>query len=131
VLCVDEDPGANATYANPDVAIAYGPEGAELESARSGGELPWFAKTGLVVRGDREVLVRVPAEQADVVKISGWGRTGVEAREAALVEPSCPGEWTSYPGGLVFRGRQCVRLEVEGPSEARGSVLIGLRRDCR
>ena len=75
--------------------------------------------------------MRVPAEQADAVKIDGWGRTGVEPREAALVEPSCPDEWTSYPGGLVFRGRQCVRLQVDGPDEARGSVLIGLRRDCR
>ena len=26
--------------------------------------------------------------------------------------------------------RHCVRLIVEGPGDARGSVLVGLRRDC-
>lgn len=43
---------------------------------------------------------------------------------------SCPGDWTAYPGGLVFRGRRCVRLQVEGPGEAHGTMLVGLRRDC-
>jgi hypothetical protein len=134
VPCIDEDPGRAATYANRDVAIGRDrrrPEGAELESDRSGGELPWFAKTALYVRGNHEVVVRVPAELSGVVRIAGWGEDGGEPRDAALVRPtSCPGDWTAYPGGLVFRGRHCVRLQVEGPGDAQGSVLVGLRRDC-
>ena len=136
VPCLDEDPGDAASYANADVAIGRDPRkpvGQELASAPSGGELPWFAKTGLFVRGNREVVVRVPDELSDVVRIVGWGGTADgESREAVLVQPttSCANDWTAYPGGLVFRGRRCVRLQVEGPGDARGSVLIGLRKDC-
>ena len=135
VRCVDDDPGAAATYANPDVAIGRDPRrpvGGEHESYRSRGELPWFAKTPLFVRGNREVVVRVPGELSDVVRIVGWGTNDGEGRELALVQPttSCPEDWTAYPGGLTFRGRHCVRLRVEGPGDARGSALVGLRRDC-
>lgn len=134
VPCVDEDPGRAATYANRYVAIGRDPrkpEGAELESDRSGEGLPWFAKAALFVRGNHEVVVRIPAELADAVRIVGWGQDGGAPRDAALVRPaSCPDDWTAYPGGLVFRGRQCVRLRVEGPGDAQGTVLVGLRRDC-
>jgi hypothetical protein len=135
VPCVDDDPGEAATYANPDVAFGRDPRkpvGAEHKAYRSGGELPWFAKTPLFVRGNREVVVRLSGELSDVVKISGWGTNDRTGREAVLVQPttSCPEDWTAYPGGLIFRGRHCVRLRVEGPGEARGSALVGLRKDC-
>jgi hypothetical protein len=136
IPCIDEDPGDAATYANADVAIGRDPRkpvGGELASDRSGGKLPWFAKTGLFVRGNREVVVRVPDELRDMVRIVGWGGTAKgESREAVLVHPitPCAQDWTAYPGGLVFRGRRCVRLRVEGPGDARGSVLVGLRKDC-
>jgi hypothetical protein len=136
VPCVDDDPGEAATYANPDVAIGRDPRkavGAELASDRFEGELPWFAKTGLFVRGNRQVVVRVPAELSDVVKIVGWGEgNDAEPREVVLAQPTsaCREDWTAYPGGLVFRGRHCVRLRVEGPGDARGSALVGLRKDC-
>jgi hypothetical protein len=136
VRCIDEQPGDAAAYANADVAIGRDPRkplGAAVESHRSGGRLPWFAKTGLFVRGDQPVVVRVPSELADSVAISGWtqppsSRTSEVVRVAP--GPGCPGNWTGYPGGLVFRGRHCVRLSVEGPGSARGSVLVGLRKDC-
>ena len=126
----------SSSYANGHVAIARDPrqpDGAELESHRRGGRLPWFAKTALFVRGNQQVVVRVPNELSDAVRIAGWtqppnGRTAA----AVLVTPSstCPEDWTAYPGGLVFRGRHCVRLLVEGPGDARGLLLVGLRRDC-
>jgi hypothetical protein len=134
VPCVDDDPGEAATYANPGVAIGRDtrkPVGGELASTRYGGELPWFAKTALFVRGNREVVVRVPDDVSDEVKIVGWSETN-EPREAVLAQPTtaCPEDWTAYPGGLAFRGRHCLRLRVEGPGNARGSALVGLRKDC-
>jgi hypothetical protein len=124
VPCVDDDPGEAATYANSNVAIGRDPRkpvGGELASDRFGGERPWFAKTALFVRGNREVVVRVPGDLSDAVKIGGWGEANDgEPSEAVLVQPTsaCPEDWTAYPGGLAFRGRQCVRLRVEGPRAA-------------
>jgi hypothetical protein len=129
-------PGKAATYADDDVAIARDPrqpDGAELESHRSGRRLPWFAKTALFVRGNEQVVVRVPSELTDAVKIAGWTQPpSSRTAEAVLVQSTsdCSEDWTAYPGGLVFRGRHCVRLIVEGPGDARGSLLVGLRRDC-
>jgi hypothetical protein len=42
---------------------------------------------------------------------------------------ACPEDWMAYPGGFAFRGRHCVRVRVEGSGDARGSALVGLRRD--
>jgi hypothetical protein len=134
--CVSDDPGDAATYANADVAFARDPstpEGGELQSDRSNGDLPWLAKTGLFVRGNGEVVVRVPSAQRDVVKIVGWSGTGnTEPRTDVLVQSTsaCPSDWTAYPGGLAFSGRRCVRLRVEGPGDKTGSALFGLRKDC-
>jgi hypothetical protein len=137
VPCVSDEPEqGDVSFANPNVAIGRDPrkpKGGELPSDRFGGELPWFAKTALFIRGSREVVVRVPAELSDDVRIQGWGQGEGEPREAILVQATsgCPEkDWTAYPGGLTFRGRHCVRLQVEGPGDARGSVLLGLRRDC-
>jgi hypothetical protein len=135
-LC-ETAPEEHAVYANPDVAFAWEagvPEGGELQSGRSGGgELPWFAKTGIHLHGRESIVVRVPLSHQDVVRISGWYGPGSdgELRTDVLVEPAdgC-GDWTAYPGGLAFEGRQCVRLRIEGPGDRTGSVLIGLRRDC-
>jgi hypothetical protein len=136
VRCSDEQPGDAAAYANDDVAIGRDsrrPLGAAVESHRWGGRFPWFAKTGLFVRGDRPVAVRVPSALADSVAILGWTQPP-SSRTSQVVRvdpgPDCPGSWTGYPGGLVFRGRHCVRLTVEGPGSARGSLLVGLRTDC-
>jgi hypothetical protein len=136
VPCVSTDPGDGATYANADVAFgraAGTPEGGELQSDRFGGDLPWFAKTGLFVRGTEAVVVSVPNAQRDTVKILGWtGTDDNQLRAAVLVEPApgCPSDWTAYPGGLAFSGRRCVRLRVEGPRDEAGSALFGLRKDC-
>jgi hypothetical protein len=133
--CLSSPPGKAATYANASIAFARDAgtrEGEEVQSTRLGGELPWFAKFGLYVRGNQEVVVRVPARQRDVVKIRGWGSTANELHTDILV-PSmsgCRAIWSVYPGGLVFSGRRCVRLVVEGPGSRRGSALFGLRRDC-
>jgi hypothetical protein len=135
VPCVDDDPGEAATYANPDVAIGRDPRkpiGSEHKAYRSGDTLPWFAKTPLYVRGNGEVVVRLPEGLGDDVEILGWGTNDGEGREVVLVNPTaaCRGVWTAYTGGLMFRGRHCVRLRIEGPGDADGSVLVGLRRDC-
>jgi hypothetical protein len=81
--CLDEDPGKSAIYANRDVAFGWDaglPEGAELQSARHGGELrtevrvepasgcpsDWTAYPGgLAFSGRRCVRLRVegPGEQ--------------------------------------------------------------------
>jgi hypothetical protein len=125
-----------AVYANAHVAFgrdASAREGSELQSDRFGGDLPWFAKTGLFVRGTEPVVVRVPSTQRDAVKILGWtGTDDNELRGGVLVEPAsaCPADWTAYPGGLAFSGRRCVRLRVEGPGDETGSALFGLRKDC-
>jgi hypothetical protein len=133
--CLDEDPGKRAIYATRDVAFAWDPtlrEGSAVQSAASEGELPWFAKTGLFIRGDDSVVVRVPERQD--VRIEGWYGPGSdgELRSEVLVEPveGCPSQWTAYPGGLRFAGRQCVRVEIEGPAGQTGSALFGLRRNC-
>jgi hypothetical protein len=136
VPCVSTNPGDAATYANGDVAFgrdAGTREGGELQSDRFGGDLPWFAKTGLFVRGTGTVVVRVPSAQRDVVKILGWtGTDDNQLRAEVLVEPApaCRSDWTAYPGGLAFSGRRCVRLHVEGPGDEAGSALFGLRKDC-
>jgi hypothetical protein len=128
--CGGTPPEEGATYANADVAFATGSGGA-LQADRSEGELPWFAKTGLLVRGSGTVVVRVPDGQ-DVVRIVGWGGAPGELATAALVvsTPACESDWTAYPGGLAFSGRRCVRLRVEGPGEQSGTAVLGLRRDC-
>ena len=121
-----EEPPEAAAYANDDVAFAA-PEGQEVQSDRFEGSLPWFAKFGLYVRGHGTVVVRVPSDQR--VRIVGWGGGADEPREATLAESTSPC-WTAYPGGLAFAGRQCVRVQVEGPRETRGSAVFGLRRTC-
>jgi hypothetical protein len=133
--CVSTPPGKGATYANAHVAFARDAatrEGEEVQSARSGGDLPWFAKFGLYVRGTEDVVVRVPVGQRDVVKIQGWGSDPHELRSDILVQSTagCDAIWTAYPGGLVFSGRRCVRLDVEGPGSRGGSARFGLRKDC-
>jgi hypothetical protein len=136
VPCIDEDPGRAATYASERVAIGRDPrksDGAALEAHRSGRGLPWFAKTALFVRGNGSVVVRVPRGLSGAIRIVGWTRPP-SAKTAAAVRVtstgSCSTTWTAYPGGLLFRGRHCARLNVEGPGDTRGSVLVGLRRDC-
>jgi hypothetical protein len=133
--CPSTPPGKAATYATANVAFARDAgtrEGEKVQSARMGGDLPWFAKFGLYVRGSEDVVVRVPAGQREVVKIRGWGSNADELRSDILVPPTpgCRAAWTVYPGGLVFSGRRCVRLEVEGSGSRRGSALFGLRKDC-
>ena len=101
-------------------------EGEEVQSDRGDGYLPWFAKFGLYVRGRGDVVIRVPAAQRDEVNMAGWG--GDPPRTDLHISASrC---WTGYPGGLVFTGHRCVRLEVEGPGALRGAARFGLRRDC-
>ena len=126
--CDDTAPGPGATLATADVAFAAR-EGEEVQSSRGGGYLPWFAKFGLFVRGRGDVVVRVPAAQHDDVNIVGWGAGGDEPPRTDIRIPAsrC---WTGYPGGLVFTGHQCVRLQVEGPGPLRGAARFGLRREC-
>lgn len=133
--CLSSPPGKAATYANANVAFARDAgtrEGGKVQSARIGGDLPWFAKFGLYVRGNQDVVVRVPAGQREVVKIRGWQSGANEVPSSVLVRSTsgCRAIWTVYPGGLVFSGRRCVRLEVAGPGSQRGSALVGLRKDC-
>jgi hypothetical protein len=105
------------------------PKGRRFQSARGDGYLPWFAKFGVFVRGRGDVVIRVPAVQHDTVSMAGWGADGDDPpRTDILLSASrC---WTAYPGGLVFSGRQCVRLVVEGPGALRGAARFGLRRAC-
>src|SRR5688572_20764453 len=70
--CSSDDPEEAASYATDRVAFAA-PEGAEVQSDRLGGPLPWFAKIGLYVRGSGTVVIRVPVRVRDSVAISGWG----------------------------------------------------------
>ena len=123
--CDDTSPGPGATFATAGVAFAAR-EGEEVQSDRGDGYLPWFAKFGLYVRGRGDVVIRVPAAQRDEVNMAGWG--GDPPRTDLHISASrC---WTGYPGGLVFTGHRCVRLEVEGPGALRGAARFGLRRDC-
>jgi hypothetical protein len=126
--CDDTAPGPGATYATAGVAFAA-PEGEEIQSDRGDGYLPWFAKFGLFVRGRGDVVIRVPAVQHDEVNMAGWGAGGDDPPRTAI-HLSASRCWTGYPGGLVFSGRGCVRLEVEGPGELRGAARFGLRQDC-
>lgn len=126
--CDDTAPDPGATFATADVAFAA-PEGEEVQSSRADGYLSWFAKFGLYVRGRGDVVIRVPAAQRDEVNILGWGVNGDAPPRTDIRIPAsrC---WTGYPGGLVFSGHQCVRLEVEGPGALRGAARFGLRREC-
>jgi hypothetical protein len=125
-----DDPGRGATFATAGVAFAAR-EGEEVQSARAdgGGYLPWFAKFGLFVRGRGDVVIRVPAVQRDEVSIVGWGAGG-DAPPRTDVRVSASRCWTGYPGGLIFTGHTCVRLQVEGPGKLRGTARFGLRRAC-
>jgi len=127
--CLSTPPEEGATYAGDDVAFATG-EGGALQAERVDGEFPWFAKVGLLVRGSGTVVVSVPEEAA--VRIKGWGGDAFSLRTDVVIEssPSCEADWTAYPGGLVFSGRQCVRLRVEGPSGEPTSAILALRREC-
>ncbi|HEX5619546.1 MAG TPA: hypothetical protein VFX51_14080 [Solirubrobacteraceae bacterium] len=127
--CDDTAPGPGATFATADVAFAA-PEGEEVQSARdNGGYLPWFAKFGLYVRGSGDVVIRVPAVHRDDVNMVGWGAGGDDPprTDIRIAASRC---WTGYPGGLIFTGRPCVRLRVEGPGSLRGTARFGLRRAC-
>ena len=127
--CDDTAPEPGATFATADVAFAAR-EGEEVQSDRGTGYLPWFAKFGLYVRGKGNVVVRVPAAQQDDVNIVGWGVGGDEPPRTDILVESASRCWTGYPGGLVFSGHECVRLQVEGPGSLRGAARFGLRRDC-
>jgi len=129
--CFSTPPEEGATQANADVAFATG-EGGALQASRVEGEFPWFAKVGLLVRGSGTVVVSVQAAQQDAVRINGWGGDSFSLRTDVVIEssPTCESDWTAYPGGLVFSGRQCVRLAVDGPRAQTGTAVLALRRDC-
>jgi hypothetical protein len=123
-------PRAGATLATADVAFAAR-EGEQLESSRAGGGyLPWAANLALHVRGRGNVVVRVPAAQQDEVNIVGWGAGADDPPQTDVRVSSAARCWRTYPGGLIFTGRPCVRLHVEGPGALRGTTRFGLRRDC-
>jgi hypothetical protein len=126
-----DDPGPGATFATADVAFAA-TEGEEVQSDRAdgGGYLPWFAKFGLFVRGRGDVVIRVPAVQHDDVNIVGWGVGGDDPPRTDIRLAATSRCWTGYPGGLIFTGHTCVRLQVEGPGALRGFARFGLRQAC-
>jgi hypothetical protein len=128
--CDDTAPGPGATFATADVAFAAS-EGEEVQSSRdAGGYLPWFAKFGVFVRGRGDVVIRVPEAQRDAVNIVGWGVGGDDPPRTDIRIASASRCWTGYPGGLIFTGHPCVRLQVAGPGALRGTARFGLRRNC-
>jgi hypothetical protein len=127
--CDDTAPDPGATFATADVAFAAR-EGEEVQSARGTGYLPWFAKFDLYVRGEGNVVIRVPEAQQDEVNIVGWGVEGDAPPRTDILIESASRCWTGYPGGLIFTGRPCVQLQVEGPGALRGTARFGLRREC-
>jgi hypothetical protein len=126
--CAESGPGPGATFATGGVAFAAR-EGEQVQADRGDGYLPWFAKIGLFVRGQGDVVVRVPAVAHDEVNMAGWG-AGDDAPPQTDIRITASRCWTAYPGGLVFNGRRCVRLEVEGPGKLKGTARFGLRRAC-
>lgn len=83
----------------------------------------FFAKTGLVLRSDAVVSIRVE-EPADVALI-GWGSPAEFATEVS--SPGCPGgEWIAFAGGFLVDQPSCVELTVTvGGDHERVQVGVG------
>jgi hypothetical protein len=107
----------------------------ELQSSR----LPHgkrFAKVGVGIRGTAPVTLRVPPAGEGSVSMTGWSLPGGANRESKVIWISqridgrcADAEWRMYPGGLEFRGPQCLRLIVEAGGRTAG-VPFGLGRPC-
>jgi hypothetical protein len=104
--------------------------GSQLQASRWKGAT-LLSKAGLMVRaGPSPVTVRVPSSAAGPVAI----RYGTEdpVRGQAVTFPAregCSG-WAVYPGGFLFKRKQCLRLQVQA-GERRATVPLGLGVDCR
>lgn len=91
--------------------------------------LPFFAKTGLLVRPSAAFLIVVPEEYRDRAAI-GWGNAGTETHR--LVVPGCPSElddWLVFAGGFAVTAEACIELEVLAGSESE-RVSIGVGAPC-
>jgi hypothetical protein len=105
-------------------------QGARMQASRWS-EDERFAKTGLAVRGEVPVVLRVPAEVAASVRMEGWARPG---GRVVYKHQDPPGQcsdqvWQNYYGGFVYLRAQCLRLRVEVGRRTE-TVPFGLGKDC-
>jgi hypothetical protein len=87
--------------------------------------LPYFAKSGLVVRGGPEsVELDVPLAWRDRFAI-GWGG-GRQASTVRILPCDPSGEWLAYAGGYYVRKPECVPLTVRiGGETAEVRIAVG------
>lgn len=98
-----------------------------------------FAKGGLFVRGGKcDVVVRIPDDADPSTEINGWGlgeTTDLSAPQAygrsVTIEARGCGrkKFSGGPGGIVFRGRECLMLEIQ-VGERTAVAPVGLRKRC-
>lgn len=70
-----------------------------------------FAKTGLYIRADAELELRVPPEFQDRVAI-GWGDPGTPTHAILAFPCDADEEWLSFIGGIWIADPECIALEV-------------------
>ena len=86
-----------------------------------------FGKTGLLVRRNSRVELRVPEEFADEVLV-GWG--GTNDTDHIVVGPcSSEAEWLVFAGGYVVERVGCFDITVRSRSE-QTTVSMGIGAPC-
>lgn len=99
---------------------------AALQVSRDGnGAL--FGKTGLVVRRNSRVELKVREEFADEVSVR-WGQT-VDTDHLIVGPCSSRAEWLVFAGGYVVQRVGCFDILVKGRSE-QAKVAVGVGAPC-
>ncbi len=97
------------------------------ERVAEDGSIYYFAKTGLVWRGDEAIELRVPMELRPVLAI-GWGGPAQPA-SAVTVDCTVSEDWQVLPGGYWVTEPMCAEVVVRvGGNEQ--LVEIGLGKAC-
>lgn len=107
---------------DPVTALQANPSGVTDPAVR------FFAKSGLVVRADAAVELRVPADAADRLRI-GWGSPPQPG--PTLYFPGCPdrGEWLAFAGGYWVTEPACLPLEIRADGRIE-QIRIGVGVAC-
>jgi hypothetical protein len=135
--------GAPIYLGRVQFAFAYKPEGRRNPNKPSRGNRVQVdggryrdgrraVKGGLFIRGGQcDVVLRIPERYKPSTEIVSWGHNDgrFTARKVRIRQLHPTRGWVGYAGGLVFRGRVCLQLQVQ-VGDRSTSVPFGLRRRC-
>ena len=90
----------------------------------------WWLKTLVIVRSGRAVTLTVPRREQSRLHLRYMG----DARTATFRPCRRPnGEWSYYPGGLLYSRRGCYTLDIriQGRHTVRREMPLGVGARCK